>query len=433
MNINGLGYVAAGTSRDVFVVDLALSNYGVKWVKTYGTADDDWANGVAIDPSGNIYVSGYVNGATNNAAGNVAFGAKSLLLKHVDAHSFVLKLDSAGVAQWVVGFDATTANGGYRTDCTTLAISKTGNIGVGCSTGGTLAFATGAASTDTRTYGGGQTNVWLAELEPTNGYVTWGALLNGNNPDGVAQVAYDSQNALYAVGTTSSTTLATVDAPAFTITKAVGGSGAGWIAKLNAGAPRTLGFTQTWGGATTVSAVSVAIDPKDRPYVAGGFSSTINFGGAAAMIAAGTMDSYLLALNPSTGATIAQTQIGASANAFNATAIASDDLGNIAVAGYYAGTGFTLAGTALPASAGPDTSSVIAKYPPALATPIYAQPSIAEPEDSGNGSGLHLLRMVTHAGETFAVGTISGNGDLGDGKRSTHTLGGTTFLIRRAR
>ena len=213
----------------------------------------------------------------------------------------------------------------------------------------------------------------------------------------------------------------------------MGGSGAGWIAKLNAGAPRTLGFTQTWGGATNVTAVGVAIDPKDRPYVAGEFSSTINFGGAAAMTAAGTFDAYMLALNPSTGAIIAQQQIGASSNAFTASAIASDDIGNIAVSGYYSGTGFTLAGTALPASAGQDMSSVIAKVAPALATFLYAQPSIAEPEDSGNGSGLRTLRMITHAGETFAVGAISGNGDLGDGKRSTHTLDGTTFLIRRAR
>jgi len=80
------GNTSAGSS-DLFVVKYNSS--GTKqWTKQLGTWDSDFANGVATDSSGNVYVTGstYRNLDGNTSAGN--------------ADLFVVKYNSSGTKQW---------------------------------------------------------------------------------------------------------------------------------------------------------------------------------------------------------------------------------------------------------------------------------------------------------------------------------------------
>ena len=73
-------------SYDGFLVKYNSS--GTKqWTKQFGTSSTDWANGVAIDSSGNIVVTGYTDGSLD---GNSNSGGSDL---------FLLKFDSSGTKQ----------------------------------------------------------------------------------------------------------------------------------------------------------------------------------------------------------------------------------------------------------------------------------------------------------------------------------------------
>ena len=73
-----------------------------QWTKQLGTWDSDFANGVATDSSGNVYVTGstFRNFDGNTSAGN--------------ADLFVVKYNSSGTKQWTqqLGTSSTdSANG----------------------------------------------------------------------------------------------------------------------------------------------------------------------------------------------------------------------------------------------------------------------------------------------------------------------------------
>ena len=85
MTAGGLDGSNAG-SNDLFVVKYNSS--GTKqWTKQLGTSSHDYASGVAVDSSDNLYVSGYTAGGLD---GNTSAGGDDL---------FVVKYNSAGVKQ----------------------------------------------------------------------------------------------------------------------------------------------------------------------------------------------------------------------------------------------------------------------------------------------------------------------------------------------
>ena len=74
-------------NADLFVVKYNSS--GTKqWTKQLGTSSDDYANGVATDSSGNVYVTGDTYGGLD---GNTSAGYNDL---------FVVKYNSSGTKQW---------------------------------------------------------------------------------------------------------------------------------------------------------------------------------------------------------------------------------------------------------------------------------------------------------------------------------------------
>jgi hypothetical protein len=72
--------------------DLILIKYNsqgtIQWTKQLGTLEDDQANGVTTDSSGNIYVTGWTGGALD---GNTYFGQDDI---------FLIKYNSSGTKLW---------------------------------------------------------------------------------------------------------------------------------------------------------------------------------------------------------------------------------------------------------------------------------------------------------------------------------------------
>ena len=82
----GLDGNSSAGERDLFVVKYDSS--GTKqWTRQLGTSSGDYAEGVATDSSGNVYVTGYTTGGLD---GNSSSG---------DYDLFVVKYDSSGNKQ----------------------------------------------------------------------------------------------------------------------------------------------------------------------------------------------------------------------------------------------------------------------------------------------------------------------------------------------
>jgi hypothetical protein len=123
------GNTNAGSS-DLFVVK--YDSGGIKqWTQQLGTAYDDYAQGIATDTSGNVYVTGYTWGGLG---GNTNVGSDDL---------FVVKYDSEGIKQWVQQFGSSSPDHAYG-----ISADTGGNVYVTGSTSGGLDGNTNAGSND---------------------------------------------------------------------------------------------------------------------------------------------------------------------------------------------------------------------------------------------------------------------------------------------
>jgi uncharacterized delta-60 repeat protein len=127
-NIYVTGYsVGSGTGRDY--ATLKYNSAGVQqWVSRYdgGVNADDQAVALAIDTSGNIYVTGWIS-VTQSATGN-NYGT--------------IKYNSSGVQQWFISYNGTGDNQDYAN---AIAVDSSGNVyvtGASVGSGTNLDFAT---------------------------------------------------------------------------------------------------------------------------------------------------------------------------------------------------------------------------------------------------------------------------------------------------
>ena len=97
VTFGGLDWNTSSGSNDLFVVKYNSS--GTKqWTKQLGTSKHDRARGVATDSSGNVYVVGYTYGELD---GNTNTGASDI---------FVVKYNSSGTKQWTKQIGSSSQN-----------------------------------------------------------------------------------------------------------------------------------------------------------------------------------------------------------------------------------------------------------------------------------------------------------------------------------
>jgi hypothetical protein len=110
--------LANNGAYDVFVAKCNSAGT-FQWANRFGSASSDYANDIAIDGSANIYVTGAFTGTT------VAVGSLTLTNSNPGTTDevFVVKYNSSGVAQW-----ATSAQGGGYEDGYGISSDALGNV-----------------------------------------------------------------------------------------------------------------------------------------------------------------------------------------------------------------------------------------------------------------------------------------------------------------
>ena len=159
---------------DAFLMKFDL-NGTKQWTKLVGTSSDDIANSVIIDPSNNIYITGYSNGDIDN---NTNFGNSDI---------FISKFTLNGDKQWTKNMGSTLNDVGYD-----LAIDSSNNIYI-------TGFSTGNLDNNTNS---GNSDVFILKFNP-KGIKQQTALLGTALDDIGYSVQIDSNNQIYLTGYTN--------------------------------------------------------------------------------------------------------------------------------------------------------------------------------------------------------------------------------------
>ena len=162
------------------------------WVKQFGSAQIDYARGVATDSQGNVYVAGTTHGAINAPAQvvpNVNQGGTD---------AFVAKFDPQGTLLWIVQF-------GTPADDYIEAIAvdkKYGFVYAAGWTGGSMPGGVEQSVNPPGNASAGGTDFFLAKIHES-GTVRWIRQHGTAGEDFAAGVATDSSGRIYVVGSTS--------------------------------------------------------------------------------------------------------------------------------------------------------------------------------------------------------------------------------------
>jgi len=169
-NLNG---ISNSGRTDAFVIKFNSSDTK-QWTKKLGTAQNDLANGVATDSSGNFYVTGFTY---QHLDGNTSAG---------NADLFVVKYNSSGTKQWTnqLGTSSNDKANGVATD-------SSGNVYVAGGTYGGLDGNTGSGVND----------LFVVKYN-SSGTKQWTNQLGSSSRDYANDVATDSSGNVYVTGTT---------------------------------------------------------------------------------------------------------------------------------------------------------------------------------------------------------------------------------------
>ena len=260
--------VTSGTTDDIFVAKLNSSGV-VQWVYAAGGTGRDRGRKIALDSSGNIYVTGYYWSTVDFGGGNVTSNG------YWDA--FLLKLNSSGTFQWVKSYGSTLNDLGRD-----VAIDSNDNIYMLGNYRGTVDFGGGDEN------GAVNGDIFLVKFN-SSGVFQWVYTAGASAADDSRALALDSNDNPYITGSFSGT----VDFGGGNITAA--NTDDLFILKLNSsGAYQNIYTSNIF---TTQKGKGLAVDSSGNIYATGTFSGTVDFGGG--NITTSGNDIYLLKLNSS--------------------------------------------------------------------------------------------------------------------------------------
>lgn len=258
----------SGTTDDIFVAKLNSSGV-VQWVYAAGGTGRDRGRKIALDSSGNIYVTGYYWSTVDFGGGNVTSNG--------NWDAFLLKLNSSGTFQWVKSY-----GNNYNDLGRDVAIDSNDNIYMLGNYRGTVDFGGGDE------IGANNGDIFLVKFN-SSGVFQWVYTAGASATDDSRALALDSNDNSYITGSFRDT----VNFGGGNITAA--NLDDLFILKLNsAGAYQNIYTSNIF---TTQKGKGLAVDSSGNIYATGTFSGTVDFGGGN-IITSGS-DIYLLKLNSS--------------------------------------------------------------------------------------------------------------------------------------
>ncbi len=342
------------------------------WSQSFGSTGSDHGEGVAIDASGNVLVTGSFTGTVDFGGGGlVGAGGTDI---------FLARYSATGVYQWSWRFGGTGSDAG-----TSVAVDASGNVFVTGSFTGTVDFGGGGLVS------AGGTDIFLAKYD-ADGTYQWSQRFGGTSTDVGYSVAADGAGNVFLTGFFNGT----VDFGGGGLVSA-GGNDI-FLAKYDSNGVHQ--WSQRFGGAGGDFSTSIAVDGSGDVFMTGYFPGTVDFGGGG-LVSAGGVDVFLAKYDASGVHQWSQRFGGV--NNDPGYAVAVDDAGNVMVTGYFGGSVDFGGGNLVSAGSG---DVFVAKYD-GSGTHQWSK------RLGGTGSDTAYAIASDAAGNVFVTGSFSGTADFG--------------------
>ena len=339
------------TAPDVFVSKFNPTGTALIYCTYIGSDNLDFANAIAVDASGNAYITGYTAGS--NFPTLNAYQANRV--GNTDA--FITKLGPTGSLLYSTYFgspNGTQANG--------IAVDSTGIY----IAGQTFGLPGLPLANPIQSIPGGSWDGFVAKLNPAGSAVVYSTYLGGNDVDVAYAIAVDSSGNAYIAGQTNSTNFPLANA----IQRSFGIFYDGFVAKISA-AGNTLLFSTYLGGSGSDQASGIAVD-STGVYVAGRTDSA-NFPLFQPLQGGGDAhgSGFISKLNLTGSALLYSTYLGNSGTTISGVAV--DSAGNAYVAGSTFGSQFpTVAAIQNYTNDPGQGDAIVAKLNPAGSALLYS-------------------------------------------------------------
>lgn len=244
--VSGFTSNSLPTADSVGAGDAFLAKLGpdgtLLWLRQFGTTGADYARGVAVDITGNVFVGGDTNGTL---AENASSGG--------DGDAFLAKFDASGDLVWLRQFGSAAAD-----KVTAVATDARGDVLAVGTTGGALPTNRALGSSD----------AFVTKFDG-NGVRVWVRQFGSEGADYAYGVAVDQDGGVFTTG--------------FTYGSLPGNSSSGnidgFLAHFDANGNRTM--VRQFGDNGAVFGYAVALDAAGNPIV-GGWSDLDPLGSSAA-------------------------------------------------------------------------------------------------------------------------------------------------------
>jgi hypothetical protein len=235
------------------------------WAKRAGGTSGNVGYGIAVDSSGNAYITGYFTGTA-------VFGATTLTSAG-QQDTYIAKVDSGGNFLWAKRAGGTN----YNHNFSIVADSSSNAYITGYFKGTSVFGATTLTSA-------GDVDVFIAKVD-SGGNFLWAKRAGGTNQDSGWGIAVDSSGNAYITGYFNGTAVF----GATTLTSA-GGSVDIFVAKVDSGG--NFLWAKRAGGISGAGGNGIAVDSSGNAYVTGQFQGTAVFG-ATTLTSAGGNDVFI--------------------------------------------------------------------------------------------------------------------------------------------
>ena len=252
-------------NNDVFLVKRTSAGFHA-WTRTWGGISNDYAHGLAVDPKGNVYVTGQFAESVDFDPGLVVESYRAL----GSFDDFLTKYNSDGSYAW-------TRVWGSASYDSTLGVTadSNGNVYVVGFFQDTVDFDPGPGLDLHLMHEGSEylsTDAFLTKYNSDGSYAwtrTWG----GGSSDVAQSVTTDQSGNIYVAGYFGSTV--DFDPGAGVSDQTSAGGDDAFLTKFSSDGAYV--WSRTWGGSNGDYAAAVAAGPGGSLYVVGNFQSTVDF------------------------------------------------------------------------------------------------------------------------------------------------------------
>ena len=259
---DGDAYVTGNTSSadfpgtsgrgNAFVAKLNPAGTAIAWAAYFGATSGTVlvASGIAVDGSGNAFVTGWTNGIGLPVTEGTLKSTKPIL----DGDAFVIKFGLAGQILWGTYLGGTGSDAGNA-----ITVDGAGNSYVTGYTSSTdFPGTTGGCTTDQAFF--------VAGINPSGTALLNAICIGSHAYDVVGAIALDSHASVYVAGSTYSTNPTNLPTTPGALQTASKGSQDAFVAKVTSG---SLSYLTYLGGALQDSATAIAVDSAGNAYVGG--------------------------------------------------------------------------------------------------------------------------------------------------------------------